>query len=131
MALSCIGLSTALLGRQPGTKPAAPPTAPPTATSNAQAVLALDLNGHPAPVSETRRVPVSDGGVLITGQGTYDLVFTTAVAFPGFPEPISALRMTVVGVQGKWVHAQYKLPNGGQGSAWINTEQLLALNRTP
>src|SRR4051794_30103296 len=127
IALAGIGLSTALLGRQPGAKPAAQPTP----TSNPQAVLALDLNGHPAPVTETRRVPVSDGGVLITGQGTYDVVFTTAVAFPGFPEPISTLRMAVVGVQGKWVHAQYKLPNGGQGSSWINTEQLLALNRTP
>jgi hypothetical protein len=127
VGLACIGLSTALLGRQAAPKPADKPVV----TSNPQAVLALDLNGHPAAVSETRRVPVSDGGVLITGQGNYDVVFTTAVAFPGFPAPISVLRIAVAGVQGKWVHAQYKLANGSQGSTWINTEQLLAINRLP
>jgi hypothetical protein len=129
VALSCIGLSTAVLGRQAATATKAP--SQPVPTSNPQAVLALDLNGHPAPVTETRRVPVSDGGVIITGEGTYDVVFTNAVAYPGFSAPISVLRVTVDKVQGKWVHGQYKLSNGSQGGAWINTEQLLSINRMP
>jgi hypothetical protein len=104
------------------------------------AVLALDINGQPTPVSPTIPVPVllqtpvpvtarvplgvNDGGQIITALGDYTFVFVNAVTLPRIDKPVTTLPVRVVQISGKWVTADY-----AQGAARMtfNTQSLLAI----